>query len=339
MGHYFVTGANGFIGSHLVDELLAKGHSVACLVRQPERAVEFRQRPVRIIKGDVLDNTCLQDGVEGCDGVFHLAGRVKALRQATMFETNVEGTRNVVSACARQSNSPTLVVVSSLAAAGPSTVKRPLRESDPCRPVSVYGKTKRGGELAAAEKADRVPTTIVRPPIVFGSRDQGMLSVFKPINRTRVHMLPGYRRNLYSLIHAKDLSQALLLVSQKGERIDPADFETNSFRRGCYFASRDEQLTYAQLGTLVSRSLDRDFVLNVPVPKWSVWLSAGVNEGVSKLRGEPHVFSIDKAREATAGSWTCSNEKIKSELGFEPQASLDERMREAATWYRERQLL
>jgi nucleoside-diphosphate-sugar epimerase len=322
-----------------VDELLARGHSVACLVRRPELAVELQKRPVRIIQGDVRHTDCLVKGIKGSDGVFHLAGRVKALKHTTMFDTNVVGTRNVVSACANQATPPTLVVISSLAAAGPSTRERPLRESDPCQPVSVYGKTKRGGELAAAEKADRVPTTIVRPPIVFGSRDQGMLSVFKPINRTRVHMLPGYRRNVYSLIHAKDLSQALLLVAEKGERVDPADFEMNSFRQGCYYAACAEQLTYAELGTLVSRSLDRDFVLNVPVPKWSVWLTAGVNQGVSKVRGEPHVFSIDKAREATAGSWTCSSEKIKSELGFEPHASLDDRMREAATWYREQQLL
>lgn len=268
-----------------------------------------------------------------------MAGRVKTLTQTAMFETNVEGTRNVVATCANLANPPTLVIVSSLAAAGPSTRERPVREPDPCRPVSNYGKSKRGGELAAAGMADRVPTTIVRPPIVFGSRDQGMLSIFKPIYRARIHMLPGYQRHYYSLIHAKDLAHALLLAAEKGSRIDPADAKTDSFRRGCYFAACDEQLTYAELGALVSRALDRHFVLNLPVPKWCIWLSAALNQGISKLRGEAHVFSIDKAREATAGSWTCSTDKIKSELGFERRASLYEWMREAATWYREHRLL
>jgi nucleoside-diphosphate-sugar epimerase len=141
------------------------------------------------------------------------------------------------------------------------------------------------------------------------------------------------------LIHAADLVEALLLAADKGSRIDPATAAEEGYRQGCYFAADDQAVTYGQLGSLIVRSLGGRFVLNLPMPQWSVWMSAFVNDRISRLRGEAYIFNIDKAREAPAGSWTCSSEKIRTELDFQTGAPLSERVQETGQWYREQRLL
>ncbi|NIP84779.1 MAG: NAD-dependent epimerase/dehydratase family protein, partial [Planctomycetales bacterium] len=283
------------------------------------------------------DTAAVRQAVEDCDVVFHLAGSVKALQPETMLKTNVEGTRVLATACAARPTPPTLVLTSSLAAAGPSPAGQPRREGDRCQPVSVYGRSKRDAELVLEEFAQRLPASVVRPPIVFGPRDQGMLAMFKAIRRTRMHLLPGYRRRTYSLIHAADLVEALLRVATQGSRLAAASSEGG--HQGYYYVADDQQLTYGQLGSMITRALGGRWVLNLPMPEWSVWLSAWVNDQISRRRGEAHVLNIDKAREATAGSWTCSAEKIERELGFHTAAPLAERMQETASWYRAEGLL
>ncbi|MDH3717743.1 MAG: NAD-dependent epimerase/dehydratase family protein, partial [Planctomycetota bacterium] len=138
MTRYLVTGGTGFIGSHLVDELLDRGHEVTCLARPSARSEQMRVRPIRLIEGNLLDADRVASAVKGCDVVFHLAGLVKALKSETMHRTNVEGTRLLAAACAARSSPPALVMTSSLAAAGPSSNGQPRREVDHCQPVSVY---------------------------------------------------------------------------------------------------------------------------------------------------------------------------------------------------------
>jgi nucleoside-diphosphate-sugar epimerase len=335
MARYLVTGATGFIGSHLVDELVARGHDVTCLARPSPRADRLRERELRVVEGDLRDPDPVGRAVEGCDGVFHLAGAIKALSPEAMREVNVDGTRTLVAACAGRSSPPVLVLVSSLAAAGPSEPGLPRREEDPCSPVSVYGRTKRGAEVAAASVADRLPTTLVRPPIVFGPRDEGLVPLFQALHRARVHVMPGFRRRWYSLVHVADLVEALLLVAESGSRLDPSELDSPGYEQGCYFVADDQPVTYGQLGRQIVQALGGRFALNLPVPEWVVLVSARVNDALSRRRGVPPIFNRDKAREATAGSWTCSAAKIRHDLGFETGTSLADGLRDTARWYRE----
>jgi nucleoside-diphosphate-sugar epimerase len=159
------------------------------------------------------------------------------------------------------------------------------------------------------------------------------LDWFKTIRRARLHIVPGYRRRWYSLVHVTDLVAAILLVVEKGTRVDATDAESDSFRQGCYFVAYDRHPSYGELGTMVANSLDLRFVIKYPLPDWGVRVAGRVNNAIASLRGRPHIFSADKAREVTAGSWTCSPERIQTELGFAPQRTLAERLREAADWY------
>ncbi|HVX14977.1 MAG TPA: NAD-dependent epimerase/dehydratase family protein [Pirellulales bacterium] len=330
-----VTGANGFIGEHLIRTLLEHGDSVRALIRREAAAEPLRDLGVEVMLGDVTRPGALPAAVEGVDAVFHLAGLVKALRSGDLFRVNEEGARNIAAACARQTSPPVLVLVSSLAAAGPAPNGHPRTENDPAEPVSNYGRSKRAGEVAAAEFADQVPLTIVRPPVVFGEGDMHTCLLFQPIARHGVHAVPGWKPRKVSLVHADDLAEALRLAADKGERVQ-AD---GAAATGCYFVAGDQDPDYDKLGQLIGDAVGRRRVYVVRTPDWMGRCAGAASEVVSRLRGRPAIFNLDKMREASAGSWVCSSERIRNELGFRVARPLADRLRQTADWYARQGLL
>ena len=343
-----VTGATGFIGHRLVALLLEQGVRVRCLVRPTSGIDRLRSWGAELYVGDVTDRDSLPSAFEGVDIVYHLAGVTKALDREVMIRVNELGARHVAEACAAQATPPVLVAVSSLAAAGPCAIDRLRNESDPPRPVSVYGRSKRAGEVAMHSLAHRVPITIVRPPIVFGEGDADMLAMIRPIVRFRFHAVPGFTAQRFSLIHADDLAQGLVLAAQRGQRLRAAPAsEANDTSAspetwdasGYYFLAHDEHPTYDELGRRIARAADIRGVLAVPFPRAFTWIVGAAGEMTARWRGAPTIMNLDKAREATAGSWACSSKKAHDELGFAPAAELDQRLRETICWYREQRWL
>lgn len=335
MARVLVTGATGFVGSYLVDALVERGDEVVCLTRPTSNVARLKNHGVQQVQGDINDLDSLKTAVAGTDIVYHVAALVSALSKEAFFRVNREGTRLVAEACAAQANPPVLLYVSSLAAAKPAENGELVSESDSCRPVSDYGLSKRGGELAAAEFADRVPITIIRPPIVFGGRDSSTAKLFAPVGRFGVHFVPGWRHGRrYSLIHSAELVNAMILAATRGQRVDVADAEADSFRQGCYFVAFDEQPTMAELGSLIASSFGRRFVAKFPVPDMWVRFLGRFNQFACKLRKRSPALGSDRVRDLTAGSWVCSNNRIKSELGYSFQATLPERLRETADWFK-----
>ena len=225
--------------------------------------------------------------------------------------------------------------MSSLAAAGPSPPDRLRTEVDPAQPVSDYGRSKWEAEQAVQRYADRVPTTIVRPPIVLGQRDSMGLDLFKSVARFRLHLVPGWFPKRFSIIHSDDLVQVLLLAAQRGERLAPHGSEDARPDLGYYFAACDEHPTYGQLGRMVAAALGYRRVLVLPIASPVVWMVAACAELAAQICRRPFVFRIDKAREAMAGSWACSSQKAAHELGFSVTTPLAERLRQTAQWYRD----
>ena len=333
MSRVLVTGATGFIGSHLVETLSEQGAEVTCLVRATSKVERPRTLGAGLAYGDVTEPDGLPGAVAGHRVVYHLAGRTRAHTPRDFHRVNEQGVRNVARACAAQTTPPVLVVVSSLAAAGPAP-GRPRTESDPPGPVSCYGRSKRAGELAAEQLADRVPTTVIRPPFVFGARDRAGLCICRAIAQTGLHVVPGLGRQRLSVIHAADLVRLLLLAAERGSRLAPGLHEEGGAPPGYYFAAGDDHPTYAELGRRIGAALGRARLGVVPTPPRAVWVVAAANELLGRVRGEPPVLGLDKAREARAGAWTCSARRAQEELGFQVAASLDERLRQTAEWYR-----
>lgn len=333
MSKVLVTGASGFIGGHLLDALLARGHEVTALTRSTSRSQRLNELSVRQVHCDFHEPDDLTKFCEKIDYVYHVAGIIAARSKEDRQKVNVEASRALADACAAQPTPPTLLLVSSIAAAGPANDGRPLTESDPARPVSDYGRSKREAELAVASVADRVPVTIVRPPIVFGQRDEDWLAMFKFIRRWRTTFIPGWRHlRQYSFVHVADLVAALIAAAEQGRRVDGEDARTDNFRRGCYFAADDECLTFGQFGRLVSDAVGRRRMLKLGVPDSWMKVVGAVGNARTRLTGQPSNLSADKVREINAGSWICSSQLARDELGFQTEASLAERLRQTAQW-------
>jgi dihydroflavonol-4-reductase len=242
MAKVLVTGASGFIGTHLVAALAAQGDAVTCLVRKTSKADHLQTLGARLLLGDVTDSDSLLTAVAGHQVVYHLAGRTLALKDREFYNVNRRGVAHVAKACAGQETPPVLVYVSSLAAAGPAIDGRPRVESDPTEPVSHYGRSKRGGEHAAESYAHRVPVTVVRPPIVLGEGDRLGLPLFRSAIRFGVHLAPGLKPQRFSLIHADDLVHLLILAAERGKRLPPLGQRGESAGQGYYFAACEQDL-------------------------------------------------------------------------------------------------
>jgi len=336
MSRVLVTGASGFIGSHLVEALIARGDEVATLVRKTSRIDQLQSLGVELAYGDVTDLESLRAAVGGKSIVYHLAGLTRALRARQFYEVNEQGVRNVAQACAERPDPPVLVVVSSLAAAGPSPRGRLRMESDPSGPVSHYGRSKRAGEKWAEKLADRVPITVVRPPIVFGEADTATFQMFKAVARSRMHLVPGYVPHRFSVIHAADLAELLILAAERGSRLpSPGREDEDPKASGYYFAAYSDHPTYYRLGRMIGEALGHRRTLTIPFGTPVVRLVGAVGDLVGRVKGRQVVLNLDKAREATAGSWACAPEKARDELGFTAPVSLSDRLSQAARWYRE----
>ena len=334
MAKVLVTGASGFIGSHLVSALAARGDEITCLVRATSPVKGLEALGARLAVGDVTRPESLAPAVCGQDIVYHLAGATTALTKGQFFRANREGTRNVAQACADQPVPPVLLIVSSLAAAGPAVEGRPRIESDPPAPVSVYGQSKRAGEQAAEALADRVPTTIVRPPIVLGEGDRLGLKMFGSIYKCGIHFVPGREERRFSLIHADDLAELIVLAAERGKRLGPPGSSGSAPGQGYYFAACAEDVAYDNLGRLIGEALGRERVRVMHIAKPLLWILAGVMQTVAQIQRRPRLMHIDKAREIAAGSWLCSPQQAADDLGFSVKTPLIERLRQTAAWYK-----
>ena len=333
-----VTGATGFIGHHLVKALLERGDLVTCLVRPTSDTSQLPTADLKLVVGDTRDPSSLAKAVEGNDTVYHLAGQIDASTSKLLYSVNVEGTRNIAEACARHDDPPVLVIVSSQEAGGPDLSGRPRTEADPPSPVTYYGRSKLMGERAASEFASRVPITIVRTAAVFGEGDRATLSIFKAfrIGGLGIHPLPRAHKLRISLIHAADLSNALILAAAHGERLPVANGTPTEYGAGVYYPADEERPTFAEIIEIASRALggNRVWIINVPVV--FAWIAGGLSELWSRISGRSAgIINLDKARAAAAGSWTCSPQKTMQQLGFAPERSLADRVRQTVAWYRE----
>jgi nucleoside-diphosphate-sugar epimerase len=330
----FLTGATGFIGRHVAEALLDRGCEVRCLVRTPDRARHLHRDGLRLVAGSLTDVAGWRDALAGCDAVINVGGLVAAVRRRDLFATNGAAVGALADACARLETPPPLVHVSSLAAVGPTRRGGPPRvEPDRPAPVSLYGASKRAGEVELERRAGRLPATIVRPGVVFGPHEPAFAAVFQMVSAARLHVQMGFHDPPLSVIHVADLVAVLLAAVSDGDRLAP---DAPPGDRGVYHACDDrEHPSFGELGQRVGRAVGVDGrVLVIPVPLEFAWPAFAAIEGVNTALGRPSIVSRDKLRDATAPSWASSAARCRSQLGVAPAATLDERLRETADWLR-----
>jgi dihydroflavonol-4-reductase len=328
---WLITGATGFIGTTLAERLIGRGDFVRALVRDPTRAGELKAMGAELVRGDVSQAETVVDAVPDVDAVVHLAGLVKAVTREELFAVNAQGTRALAEAAAR-SGRPRFVLVSSLAAAGPSAPSRPRTETDRPAPVSAYGQSKLQAEQVVRSFASTLHASIVRPPIVYGPRDKEFLPSLFQLARTGVILKSGMGDKRYSLIHVNDLVELIIAAVERGARVDEAG------SAGVYFADDGVEYTWEGLGRGALGALGKRGTV-LAVPEFVSWIAAGAATAASRVTGKAAILSLDKMMEIREPAWTCSSAKARRELGWTPRVSFIEGMTEAARWYRERGLV
>lgn len=320
----FVTGATGFVGSHLVDLLLDEGHTVRALVRGGRPTALTGREGVEVVTGSLADEGTLTEALAGVDAIAHLAGKYKLQNPAELLDVNAAGTRRLVRAALTACPDLTrLVFLSSIAAAGPGSEDlSPRTEGDPTDPVSYYGRSKRMAEEQVLEAADQLPVTIIRPPIVYGPGDRSRLKLFRRAQR-RVVPQAGRGSALLSVIYVEDLCRAILLAM------------TRSHTSGRVFYVEDGRaVTWRQLTAAVGHGLGVR-TKRVGVPGWMLSLATRANATYGRVRHRASALTPDRVSEVRALNWACSSQAIRDELGWQPTTTLAEGIAATAHWYRD----
>jgi nucleoside-diphosphate-sugar epimerase len=209
-----VTGATGFVGARLLEELLCRREPVRALLRDQGRAAALAERGVEVAVGDVCQPDTFLPALRGIDVVYHCAAAVGPSKSASeIYATNRDGVRNLVDA-ARRAGSPRVVLVSSINVLGtrnldPATEELPCRKSsDPAADVKIEAE-----QIAlACHQQSGLPVTILRPGFVYGPGDPHNLPrLASAIQRGKFSFL-GSRDNVVPIVHVNDVVQALLLA-------------------------------------------------------------------------------------------------------------------------------
>ena len=316
----FVTGGTGFIGSHVVDSLIDDDQTgeIKCLVRSAEKWL--KGKTYQKISGDLHSIRTIEKALKNIDTIIHLAGIVKAPSQKEFDFANVEATEHLVR-LANRSGIKKMVILSSLAAAGPSSGK-PLTENSPMKPVSMYGRSKKKMEEMVHNVASPdLSITILRPPAVYGPREDQIYSLFKMMSYGVAPMVGNGTKPELSIIYVHDLIQAIHKSMQHTEK----GIHT-------YFVSGEEITNWNRISNIVQTVLGKK---SIPIhirPEW-VKKIAGVVETTATFFGSYPVVNREKANEMIL-EWICDHNKAKKELNYQPQYTLEEGISRTLRWYK-----
>jgi nucleoside-diphosphate-sugar epimerase len=317
-----VTGGRGFIGSFLVEALLGRGFEVTCLLRQGKAGwldgLDFHR-----VDGDLTEASTLVDKLRGFTHVFHLAGLTKAIHREDFYRVNVKGTENLATVV--RDSCPELkkfVLISSLAAAGPSPPQKPRNEALGLNPVSHYGRSKAEAEQVVQREFAQMPYTIIRPPAVFGPRDRDAFELFKQAKTGFcLDIAGGPRRG--SLVYVHDLVEATILASLSEKTTGQA-----------YFVSYTEPYDWTEITQRIALIFGKK-VKRIKLPLVGAYLAALGAEIYRKISGNATYLSLDKFREIKQTHWTCDPGRAMADFGFEPSKLLDDALHETCRWYQD----
>jgi nucleoside-diphosphate-sugar epimerase len=324
MTRVLVTGANGFVGSHICEALINAGLTVKALVRKTSDLTNISHLGMELAVGEMSDPDSLGKAVGNVDAVVNNAGVTKALNVSLFERVNSKGTENILNAL--QEVNPGIkrfVQISSTAACGPAPSMTPINEDHLPAPVTAYGRSKLAGERSALAFKDKFPVSILRPTAVYGPRDREMFSFFKTIG---YHIKPtfGAGECYMNFTYVRDLAGSVV-------KILTADSPSGRV----YFVAEERSYSYSEAGDIISEVLGVH-ALDVHIPIPIMKIAGRISEELANLRKKPSIFTADKVNELTAKYWLVDSSRIEKDLGFRSSMSFREGVRETVDWYREK---
>lgn len=318
-----LTGASGFVGSHIADELHRRGHCVRCLLRSRSNTRWLEDKPYErvVCSFDSIDS--LQGAIAGAHAVIHTAGVIAARSLAEFMEGNRGVTQRMVEATVNVAGSSFVrfVHISSLAVCGPApSLYEPLTEESPLQPITPYGISKKAAEDVVQSYAEKLPITIIRPPAVYGERDEATLPFFKSVRRGIIPLI-GFSTKWISLVHVRDLARGI---------VDALEAESTVGKT--YFIPSDAFYSWKQIGMTTAAVMGRRAV-PVVLPHTLVLMLAALSGWIGHMHGKTPVFDYHKGRDIIQRYWICSPERARQDFGYRQLISLEDGIAATVEWY------
>jgi nucleoside-diphosphate-sugar epimerase len=310
-----VSGATGFLGSHVAQAFVEAGYEVRCGLRATSDPRWILDLPVELTPLDFARSQSLPRAVKDVDVIVHVAGLVKARQKSDYYLINAEGTRRIAAA-AVDAGVRRFVLISSLAARGPEAMAKDGRD----HPASAYGWSKLEAEESLRALGKQMEIVALRPTGVYGPRDTDLLPLFK-LARSGWLVLPS-RPPVLQPVYVSDVAQAALAAARK-----PVGF-------GPYPVAEASRYTWQDTVKGLERALGRP-VRTVRLPAAAFKLAGWVAEKAAGLRGDvPPVFDERQAWDLAVHTWTCDLSGTERALGWEAEVRLFEGLERTTRWYR-----
>lgn len=328
MKKILVTGASGFVGSHLVEEALRRDLDVYAGIRKSSSKEYLQDDRLNFVELNYLDIDQMANLLKRkqFDYIIHNAGVVSAPKLSDYMYVNFQYTKNFVEAILASGEIPEkFTYISSAASYGPvatADLTDFIKEEDTPRPINAYGEAKLASERYLASIPD-LPYVVIRPTGVYGPREKEILTFFKLINR-HVEGYIGFRRQHLAFVYVKDLVRAVL----------DATTATDVSRKS-YFISDGRYYSQQDIGRTARQILGKR-TLRFGIPVTLIRSIAWVMEQVGKLTGNYPPLNLEKVRILESMNWKCDMEPLKEDLNFQPQYDLEEGLVETLAWYKEK---
>ena len=319
-----VTGAAGFIGSRLVDRLVADGHDVVAMIRREHPTRPLRDRGATVITGDVRDADAVARAVRGAEVVYHLA-RAKGHGQSPAAEvesTNAGGTDSVAKASA-MAGARMLVHCSSVAVYGSRHPGQPINEDERLHPDSPYARSKAAAEdLARAHAREGFAVVIARITAVLGPECRSWVPLMRSIGRRRLPII-GAGDNWHHPGDVDDIVDGLVLCGTRGSH------------SSVYNLAGPEPVRLRELMLHIAAELGAEPPRSIPAAPVDWYLR--LNGALEPFTGRD-LPSIAGARFLTSDR-RLDLTRANREVGYQPQIGVREAVRRTADWYRQQGLL
>jgi len=322
-----VTGASGFVGSHLVDYLVEKNYKVRCIVRKTSSLKWLKGKDVEIHICELTDKEGLRKIFDGADYIYHVAGVVKSKKPEGYFKGNVDTTRTLLEAALEfKDNIKRFLVVSSQTSSGPSPLNNPLTEEDPCKPITTYGRSKLAQEELAKSFMDKLLITICKVAAVYGERDTEIFIFFKTFSKGLMTSI-GLHDKQVSLLHVADVVRGLYLSATSEKAIGKS-----------YFITSEKYYTWKEVGDVTSKVMNKK-PIKVKVPHFLVYIIAAIAQFFSLFSSKAATLNIEKGKDITRPAWISDYRKAYKDFGFKQEISLEEGIRRTVEWYKQKKWL
>ncbi len=322
-----VTGASGFIGRHLVDELLRRGCEVHAQLRDTSDSQGIDPARVQVHRLDLTRDFDLRDCLSRVEYIFHCAGVTKGRTREEYFRINARACESFYAHCVRHARRLRGVVhLSSLAAVGPAELETPVNETVACRPVTHYGQSKFAGEAVALQYAASLPLIVLRPPVVYGPRERNFFTFLRWIRRGW-NLQIGTRRRALSLIYVHDLVRAMVEAARH-----PIDGENVFFiTDGQVYDWERVSGTAADLLNIRPRSLT--------IPEWALPVLAMASEAQALFHSGAPLLDRQRMIDLRQSAWTAAPQRFFDRYQFRPQYDLKSGLAESLDWYKKHRWL